>query len=636
MSKSRILIVEDEGIVATDIERQLLALGYEPAGIAVSGEEAVVLAARERPDLVLMDIHLAGEMDGIQAATVIRNTCGIPAVFLTAYASEDVVERAKDASPLGYIIKPFEVAELRTTVEIALHKHLLDARLRASEARFRALFDSVRDAVITVDASGRIVGWSPSATALSGYAPDEAVGRHMDFLLSDEERERVLRELELAFDPSSLVTLPPVREATAVLKSGARLPVEFSFSVWHNAEGSFLTALVRDVSERRRLEAQFLQAQKMEVVGRLAGGVAHDFNNLLTVINGTSDLVLLDIAEDNPIRDDFQQIKDAGERAARLTRQLLAFSRKQLAAPVVLHMGTQVAATAKMLQRLIGEDVHLVVNSDQDQGHVRIDAGYFEQILLNLSVNARDAMPKGGSLVIETRRTHLESALARNRPGVVPGRFVLLSVTDTGTGIAPDVRERIFEPFFTTKAEGNGTGLGLATVQHLVRESGGYITVDSEPGAGARFNVYLPEVSVPLEGADGPPAGPIRGSEVVLIVEDDKVLLEVMTRMLSSAGYTALSASSGSLALELLAANKARVDLLLADVVMPGMAGPELAAEVTRRWPTVKVLFTSGYVGDRISPETLGPNAHFIAKPFTGTALTHKIRETLDGTPVAD
>jgi signal transduction histidine kinase/CheY-like chemotaxis protein len=385
---------------------------------------------------------------------------------------------------------------------------------------------------------------------------------------------------------------------------------------------------------RAGLEAQLRHAQKMEALGRLAGGVAHDFNNLLVVINGYTDLLLSDLREDNPMRGDLQQVRQAGERAAMLTRQLLAFGRKQVLQPTVLSLNRIVSDVETMLQRLIGEDVELATQLDPNLGRILADPGQIEQVIVNLAVNARDAMPQGGRMTIETANVYLDDEYARQRVGVIPGHYVMLRVSDTGVGIDAAIRARLFEPFFTTKPQGEGTGLGLATVFGIVQASGGHIAVSSAPGEGATFTVYLPQsVQIPAEGdASGlRPEAPKPGSETILLVEDDADVRRVIRRFLQERGYRVLEASRASEALDLFQQHDGTVDLVITDVVMPGTSGRELVERLTSIRPEIRVLYVSGYAEDAAVRQGLSDaSIVLLEKPFTAQALSSKVRELLD------
>ncbi len=393
----------------------------------------------------------------------------------------------------------------------------------------------------------------------------------------------------------------------------------------------------QDITERRTLEDQLRQAQKMEAVGRLAGGVAHDFNNLLMVIRGYTELLIEQLPAESPLLRSATQIEKASDRAAALTQQLLAFSRKQVLALQTLNLNAVVASVDKMLHRVIGEDIELVIRTCDELSHVKADPGQIEQVVLNLAVNARDAMPSGGKLTIETSNVELDEGFVRLHRGALPGSYVMLAVTDTGVGMDDSTQARVFEPFFTTKEKGKGTGLGLATVYGIVKQSNGYISVESAPGQGACFRIYLPRVEAPEEATSEPLAGrgAHRGKETVLVVEDQDDVRDIALEFLRAQGYATLQASNGAEALELAGRHKGRIDLLMTDVIMPGMSGRELAQRLTALRPDTRVLYVSGYTEEAIGQHgVLEEGTEFLAKPFSRDALSRKLREILDaGSP---
>src|SRR5213079_1806540 len=427
-------------------------------------------------------------------------------------------------------------------------------------------------------------------------------------------------------------------EATWKRRDGRLLTVQLSVRAVRNAAGrvEYYETFVRDVTDQRRLQQQVLQSQKLEAVGRLAGGVAHDFNNLLTVITSYSDLVLEGLAPGDAKRDDLEQVRKAADGAAALTRQLLAFSRQQVVEPRVVSLNTVVEGLQKILRRVIGEDIELAITLSPDLESVRADVGQLEQVLMNLVVNARDAMPTGGRLTVETANVEHDPEYARDREAAAVRRFAMLAVTDTGCGMDEATKARIFEPFFTTKETGKGTGLGLATVYGVVKQSGGDIWVYSEPGQGTSFKVYLPRVTeAPEPTRPGPAAAaPLRGSETVLLVEDDEMVRTLTRRMLEARGYTVLSASRGEDALGVVERHDGPIDLLVTDVVMPGMSGRAVAQRLLELRPGLKVLYLSGYTDDAIVRHgMLEPGIAFLQKPFSADALARKVREVLDARP---
>ncbi|MFZ0428484.1 MAG: ATP-binding protein [Acidobacteriota bacterium] len=393
----------------------------------------------------------------------------------------------------------------------------------------------------------------------------------------------------------------------------------------------YLNGLLVDITDRVLLEQQLAQAQRLEAVGQLAGGIAHDFNNLLTVILGQTQLLAAGLAEDHPLSRGLSEVESAAERAADLTRQLLTFSRRQMVEPRVLQLNERVTDLERIIQRLIGEDIEFSVSLAADLRLVRIDPSQLDQVIMNLCVNARDAMPGGGRLVIETMNTELDEAFARSRPGVTPGHYVLLSVRDTGVGMDKAVQARVFEPFFTTKGRDRGTGLGLSTVYGIVKKAGGNVWVESAPGKGAEFQVYLPQVEgtgkwKDTEHSSASPAG----DEQVLVVEDDPAVRQVICELLRELGYVVNSASTPDQVLAMSDEELARVELLLTDVILPTMTGKELAQRLRRRRPELRILFASGYTDSVIAQHgILDDHAVFLQKPFTKDRLARKVREAL-------
>src|ERR1019366_5926409 len=396
-------------------------------------------------------------------------------------------------------------------------------------------------------------------------------------------------------------------------------------------EGRFVGSfkMFTDITGRRRLEEQLRQSQKMEAVGRLAGGVAHDFNNLLTVMLGYSEVLLQGLGP-GPLHEATQEVRRAGERAAGLTRQLLAFSRKQTLVPEVLDLGEVVSGLSTMVERLIGEDVKVSVVVSPNLGRVKADRGQLEQVVMNLAVKARDAMPGGGSLTVALADADLEAPLAAMQDSIPPGRYVVLSVTDTGTGMDAETVGHLFEPFFTTKMKGKGTGLGLATVYGIVRQTGGYVAVETAPGAGTTFRIYLPRGDEPMTSGIRPAVASHHGTETVLLVEDEPAVRALAKVVLERRGYAVLVAESGAAALDVVTHDPRPIHVLLTDLVMPGMNGRQLASRVAALRPSIKVVFMSGYAADVVRSVDESGASGFLAKPFTQRALTAKIREVLD------
>ena len=507
--------------------------------------------------------------------------------------------------------------------------------LKTSENKFRMAFMTGADAFsIGTLKEGLILEVNDRFTELFGYSRDEACGKTSKELglYADSDRDRLLSELTANGYAKEL-------EFLARRKDGELRSVLVSANSLQSDGEELLLPVVRDITEQKRVEAekikledQFRQAQKLESIGRLAGGVAHDFNNLLTVINGYCDLLLGEYKSGDPLRKWVEEIRQAGERAANLTRQLLAFSRKQIVQPGPMYLHSLVAEYHSMLRRLIGEDVELVIESDPSEWPVMADPGQLHQVLMNLAVNALDAMPGGGTLTIRTANVEVDETHSAGRGEIAPGQYVSLRVSDTGVGIAKEIQERIFDPFFTTKAEGEGTGLGLSTVYGIVRQLGGSIAVTSEPGHGAAFAIYLPRSDG--AGVAGTQAAGVtasaKGSETVVVVEDQDPVRNLAVTVLKEHGYRVLDAAHGDDALLAVARHPGPIHLLLTDVVMPRMTGKELAERLKRLRPEMKVLYMSGYAADvMVRRDFLGSGAPYLAKPFAPDELAVKVREVL-------
>ncbi|MBI3828195.1 MAG: PAS domain S-box protein [Planctomycetes bacterium] len=490
--------------------------------------------------------------------------------------------------------------------------------------------ESVANGIVITDKKGAILWVNSAFVSMTGYSFEEAVGKTPRLLKSGQHGIEFYRELW------STILSGKVWRGTFVnrRKNGTLYSDEHTITPVLSDAGEithFIT-IMNDVTERQRLEEQLHRAQKMEAIGQLAGGVAHDFNNLLTIINGYSEIVLTKIPPADPLRKSVRAIGEAGTRAAALTRQLLAFSRQAVIEPKVLDLNAAVKETEKMLRRLIGEDVILTTVLDAKIGRVKVDPGQLSQVLMNLAVNARDAMPKGGKLTIETAKAELDANYLQARPNLHAGIYTMLAVSDSGSGMSKEVRARLFEPFFTTKAMGKGTGLGLAVVHGIIVQSGGHIEVYSESGIGTTFKIYLPSLDEPVyvpERAED--AHALSGTETILFVEDEDGVRTLSALSLESAGYTVLQARDGEEALRLLDCGGAQADLLATDVVMPGMNGRELADVLHARFPKLKVLFMSGYTDDAVVRHgILHAEVAFLQKPYTPRTLLAKVRQVLD------
>ena len=506
--------------------------------------------------------------------------------------------------------------------------------LNRSESNFRSLVTNAPYGICRCNALGMILDANPALVNMFRYSSaSELVGRHLGSLYADAQQWfQTADYFHAAKEFNNLIS-------ECVRKDGASIVARISGrAILNGKTGSTFEIFMEDISETRTLEQQLRQAQKMEAVGRLAGGIAHDFNNLLMVISGYSEFLLERLGPDPRLRGPAQEIANATQRATSLTRQLLAFSRKQMLAPKILDLNEVVTENLKMLTRMIGEDIDLVMVPSPAIGAVRADPGQIDQVIMNLAVNARDAMPDGGKLTIETANVSLDENFARTHAPLEPGEYVMLALSDTGVGMDVDTQSRIFEPFFTTKGA-KGTGLGLSTVYGIVKQSGGFIFVDSQPHRGTTIRAYFPRIDARDEPAAmhdvlGLPR-PERGQETILLVEDEVNLRRLARQYLETQGYKILEAEDGAAALQIAAGHKGALDLLLTDVVMPGMNGRELARHVTTQRPDIRVLYMSGYAENAVGHDgTLDAGINLLQKPFSLPALKDRVREVLDSEPI--
>jgi two-component system cell cycle sensor histidine kinase/response regulator CckA len=506
-----------------------------------------------------------------------------------------------------------------------------EAALRESEVRYHALFEGVNDIVFALGPDGTVTSLNAAFERVTGWPAAEWLGKPFEQLVHPDD----LRLLFEFVDSAVRGETQPVSQLRVRTRKGDYRMGEFAATPQFR-EGRLVGVLgiARDITDRLSLEQQLRQAQKMEAVGRLAAGVAHDFNNILTAITGYAQLLLEDLGPKDPHRADVDEIRKAADRAAGLTRQLLAFSRQQVLQPTVLDLNTLLSETESMLGRLLGEDILLATRLAPGLGAVKTDRGQLEQVIMNLAVNARDAMPQGGQLTIETANVEMDDIYAREHFPALPGSYVMVAVSDTGTGMSQDTQAHMFEPFFTTKGKGKGTGLGLATVYGIVKQSAGFIWVYTEPGQGTTFKIYLPRVGqVPEPRVSRPSSGAANmdGTETVLLAEDEAAVRAVARQSLERHGYTVLEAPSGEAALDLAQRYSGRIHLLLTDVVMPGMGGRALALRLAALRPELRTIYMSGYTDEAITRHgVLDPGVAYVQKPFSPDALVRKVREVLD------
>jgi PAS domain S-box-containing protein len=509
--------------------------------------------------------------------------------------------------------------------------------LKQSEERYRELFENANDMIFTVDLQGNITSMNSTALKSIGYTLEEVLRMNIYMMVPPEQVERVQQMVATKLSGERAST---TYEIEILARDGRHIKVEINTRLIYQ-DGSPVGAqgIGRDITDRRALEERLRQSQKMEAVGRLAGGVAHDFNNLLTVIQGYSELMLNDLRPSHPMHDELLEIKKAADRASSLTGQLLTFSRQQVLAPKVFDLNAVVSNMDNLLRRLLGENIEFLTRLHPALGRMKADIGQLEQVIMNLAVNARDAMPRGGRLVIETSNAALDSTFAVQHHGVVPGDYVMLCVSDTGLGMDRETQTRIFEPFFTTKEQGKGTGLGLATVYGIVKQAAGYIWVYSEPGRGTTFKLYFPLAEVGSEPAElvSTASAKYFGIETVLLVEDEDGVRALVRQVLQKQGYKVLQASSGAEALAISDQRTEPIHLLLTDVVLKQMSGRELSEILVARRPKMKVIFMSGYTDDAVVHHgVMSQSTAFLQKPFTTQALVKMLREVLDHKLLAD
>jgi PAS domain S-box-containing protein len=691
---TRVLIAEDSRTQAEQLKLILEAVGLEVT-VASDGAAAWEVFCRCAFDLVLSDIVMPG-LTGYELCRKIKAhpekrhvsvillttlkdpldiveglECGADNFITKPYQADYLVSRVrtvlqskllrsdgklKVGAEICFLGKTFTITSdkeqildlLLSTFEEIVHKNRelettqaeltvakgqveryareLESRARSSETKYQTLVEHANDSVFLLDPTGKILEVNRRGEQMLGRPREQIVGlRYEEFMLPAERRrfQRMLVEDAARSDNVRLAG-----------RNKSVIYADISTSVFEIDGGRIVLFLAHDVTERNRLEQQLRQSQKMEAIGRLAGGVAHDFNNLLTIISGYSEMMLESLGPGDSARDLLCEISKAGERAASLTRQLLAFSRQQVLEPKVLDLNGVVADAERMLRRLIGEDIELVSILDPMLAPVRVDMGQIEQVILNLAVNARDAMPQGGKLTIETKNVTFDESVAVIRPDMQPGCYVLLAVSDNGCGMDEQTKAQIFEPFFTTKEVGKGTGLGLATVYGIVKQSGGHIDVYSEQRHGTSFKVYLPCADAPPGSKRGLSADGTRsprGTETILVVEDEAAVRLLTRHALQMAGYTVLDAGNAADAIQLSEQHGGSIDLLITDVVMPQMGGRALAGNLAAARPKMKVLFVSGYTSDTVVRHgVLMGGVDFLQKPFTPTSLGRKVREVLE------
>ncbi len=609
-----VLLVEPDLLDAVTL-RKLLGAAARPHSIHIdearSLREAQLLQRARARDVILCSVELPDATGLDVVRTLVDDHPDAAVVIMTRERDAALGESAVRMGAHDYVHKDALTASgIQRVVRYARAR--IAAR-RDSDERYRRIIESAPEAVLATDGVGAITEWNGHAETLFGWSRSEMMGRSLAQTLLPP---RVAKHWSA--DPDACPVIGKMTETEMRHRDGRMVPVELSVSASGERENRVMIAFIRDISQRRVMEAQLAHGQKLESIGRLAGAVAHDFNNMLAAVLSFSELLLLDSPDDDPRRADVQTIHDAATRATGLTRQLLAFSRRQAFNPQVLELNGIVAGLDRMLRRLIGEDVELVTVFGDDTGLVEIDPGQFESALVNLAVNARDAMPDGGTLTLKTLRAPEQA-----------GRFSRIEITDTGVGMDDEVLRQAFEPFFTTKGPGKGTGLGLASVFDIVRRSGGTINVRSAPGRGTTFTIDLPRAEADARRAEAvTDRGGARGTETILLAEDNDLVRSGVAATMRSRGYTILPAINGEEAVRVATAHQGPIHLVLSDVIMPRMAAPQMLAAIRAERPGIRALLMSGYMTDSVQNELA--DTPFLQKPFTSEVLALKVREVLD------
>ncbi|MEA3208728.1 MAG: two-component system, cell cycle sensor histidine kinase and response regulator CckA [Chthoniobacter sp.] len=646
MTKVNILIVEDEALVAADLGDRLREMGYTVAAELSSGEETLERIASLQPDLILMDIVLDGEMDGIEAARQVRSRWDTPVVFLTAHADNNTLRRARVAEPFGYVIKPFAEAELHATVEMALYKHKADSQLRKMEQWLATTLRSIGDGVLTTDEQARVTFLNPMAERLTGWKLMDAAGRNSDEVLRLVHRqtgEPIADPARRAIAGGAAVTMPP--ETALRTRSGLEIPIDDSAAPIRDEDGRVRGAVVvfhdcseqtRLEEERRHLEEKMREAQKLESLGLMAGGIAHDFNNLLTGIMGNAALCRMKLHRTNPLHENLQKIQTTGQRAADLCKQMLAYAGKGKTAHAAVEMSALVGETVRLVNLSVSKKVAVKLDLASGQPPVEGDPTQLQQVVMNLVINASEAIGEHpGEIRITTgikKMERWEFASAVLSPELPEGDYLFVQVRDTGDGMAPETLSKIFDPFFTTKF--TGRGLGLAATLGIVRAHHGALFVESAPGKGSTFRLLLPAPvrewkEIPAAPPEAEPAR-LRGSGKVLLVDDEEDVRSVTREMLELSGFEVVEACNGREALQACTERAEPFRLVLMDVTMPDMNGVEAFDELHRLYPRLPVLLMSGY-SEQEAALRFGDasGSDFLQKPFLPSQLEKKLHRLL-------
>ena len=632
----KIMIVDDEAVITTQLEECMTAMGYETSGVAFSGEESIEMAQRLKPDLILMDIVMRGKIDGIAAAKIIKEKQDIPVIFLTGYAENHFIDRAKHVEPFGYIVKPFQQREIKATIEVALHKKEMERQLSESEERYRLLVNNIPGVVFTGYKDWSIDFIDTKIEVLTGYSMEDFSSRRLKWLdiVVKEDIEKIKKIFTQALKSNKTY----IREYRIKSKKGQIIWIQQRGQIICDDQGEILhiSGVLFDISdlkraeeEKEKLEARLQQVQKMEAIGTLAGGVAHGFNNVLMSIQGNTSLMLVDTDTSHPHHERLENIEQSVVIAAALTSQLLGFARGGKYEAKLTDLNEMVEKTSNMFGRR-KKEIKIHRRYQKDIWTVNVDQGQIEQVLLSLYYNALKAMPGGGELYLQIENITLDKDYVKPF-SIEPGRYVKISITDTGVGMDEETRRRIFEPYFTTTEMGRGTGLGLASVYGIIKNHGGIINVYSEEGEGTTFNIYLPTSEKEVIKEKELPEVLLKGTGTILLVDDEDMIIDVGQGMLKALGYTVLVARGGKEAIELYRANKDKIDMVILDMIMPGVGGGKAYDRMKKINPDIKVLLSSGYSINGQAEEILDRGCDgFIQKPFNMRQFSQKIREILD------
>jgi PAS domain S-box-containing protein len=650
-----LLILEDDPLDAELAVATIEQAGYACRWERVASEAAfrtLMGAQAQLPyDVVLVDYNLPS-FDGLHALRLLRaREAELPCIMISGVLGEEIAIESLKAGATDYVLKS-HMTRLPAVLARALREHdelcqrrRAESALSHAEARYSDLFENANDIIYTLDIAGVFTSVNAAGERLFGYTRDELLRMNIRRFLTPESDVRAQTYLARKLAGPAEITTYVVE---IVRPDGARLPLEVSTRLlYRDGQPYEVQGIARDISERRqaeaerrRLEEQLLQAQKMESIGTLAGGIAHDFNNLLTAILGNTHLALDGLALGDPSHALLAEIEQAAKRAAALTNQLLAFSRRQRLERQVIDLNATMSEILNMLRRIIGEDVEIQLDLAPESPAVFADPAQIQQVVMNLAVNARDAMPNGGQLRIATRTVQLSAAESQTYPWAQSGPYAQIVVSDEGVGIDEATQQRIFEPFFTTKEQGKGTGLGLAVVDGIVKQHDGFIQLTSQVGRGATFTIALPATTAPAPPAAPQPQAPVRGgSETILIAEDEAILRNLAARILRRAGYTVLLAANGEEAIEMFTNDCEAIDLVILDLIMPRIGGREAFERMRALCPGLRALFVTGYGADydlQSDPTGLPPNATLLRKPYQGASLNQAVREILDRVEAVD